>query len=67
MALPGWAWCLAQALGFWPTRSENAQRFPYQSLPGFPVSSVSSHASELVVGSLMGVQVAILAGRAHYY
>nr|WP_319498571.1 purine-nucleoside phosphorylase [uncultured Cohaesibacter sp.] len=58
---------LGSGLGALADEVENAQRFPYQSLPGFPVSSVSSHASELVVGSLMGVQVAILAGRAHYY
>ena len=58
---------LGSGLGALADEVENAVRFPYQNLPGFPVSSVSSHASELVVGSLMGVKVAILAGRAHYY
>ncbi|TLP46014.1 purine-nucleoside phosphorylase [Cohaesibacter sp. CAU 1516] len=58
---------LGSGLGTLADEVENAVRFPYHELPGFPVSSVSSHASELVVGTLMGVKVAILAGRAHFY
>ncbi|SNY91807.1 purine-nucleoside phosphorylase [Cohaesibacter sp. ES.047] len=58
---------LGSGLGALADEVENAHRFAYSELPGFPVSSVSSHASELVVGTLMGVRVAILAGRAHYY
>lgn len=58
---------LGSGLGALADEVENAVRFPYADLPGFPVSSVSSHASELVVGTLMGVKVAILAGRAHFY
>ena len=58
---------LGSGLGALADEVEGAVRIPYSDLPGFPVSSVSSHASELVVGTLMGVKVAILAGRAHYY
>ncbi|WP_373236538.1 purine-nucleoside phosphorylase [Cohaesibacter celericrescens] len=58
---------LGSGLGALADEVENAVRFPYSDLPGFPVSSVSSHASELVIGTLMGVKVAILAGRAHFY
>ena len=58
---------LGSGLGALADEVEDAMRIPYADLPGFPVSSVSSHASELVVGTLMGVKVAILAGRAHYY
>lgn len=58
---------LGSGLGSLADEVENAVRFPYSELPGFPVSSVSSHASELIVGTLMGVRVAILAGRAHFY
>lgn len=36
-------------------------------LPGFPQAGVSGHRAELVIGTLEGVPVAILAGRAHYY
>jgi purine-nucleoside phosphorylase len=39
----------------------------FDELPGFPRAGVSGHRAELVVGVLDGVQVAILAGRAHFY
>ncbi len=42
-------------------------RFPFEDLPGFPVSGVSGHAGAVVVGELEGVRVALLSGRAHYY
>ena len=37
---------------------------PYAELPGFPVPRISGHAGKLVVGTLGGQQVAVLAGRA---
>lgn len=40
---------------------------PYTELPGFPVPKISGHAGKLVVGTLGGQQVAVLAGRAHPY
>ena len=40
---------------------------PYAELPGFPVPRISGHAGKLVVGTLGGQQVAVLAGRAHPY
>ncbi|RCS24825.1 purine-nucleoside phosphorylase [Phyllobacterium salinisoli] len=46
---------------------EDALRFSYADLPGFPVSGVSGHAGELVAGRLSGKPVLILSGRAHYY
>ncbi|MCV6575245.1 MAG: purine-nucleoside phosphorylase [Cohaesibacter sp.] len=58
---------LGSGLGSLADEVQNAVRFAYTDLPGFPVSSVSSHASELIIGTLMGVKVAILAGRAHFY
>ncbi len=42
-------------------------RIPYLALPGFPVSSVSSHRNELIAGWLEGVAVAVLSGREHYF
>lgn len=39
----------------------------YADLPGFPHAGVSGHAPKLVIGSLSGVEVAILGGREHYY
>lgn len=36
-------------------------------LPGFPVSTVSGHAGQLVLGSLNGIDVACYQGRVHLY
>ncbi len=58
---------LGSGLGELADAVEEAVRIPYAELPGFPVSSVSSHRGELVVGVLEGVPVAVLAGRAHFY
>lgn len=42
-------------------------RLPYETIPGFPVPTVSSHAGVLLVGRLAGRVVAVLSGRLHYY
>ncbi|MBT8417148.1 MAG: purine-nucleoside phosphorylase [Silicimonas sp.] len=39
----------------------------YADLPGFPRAHVSGHSPKLAVGTLEGVEVAILGGREHYY
>jgi xanthosine phosphorylase len=39
----------------------------YEELPGFPRPSVSGHAGRAVLGSIGGVSVAVLQGRAHLY
>ena len=39
----------------------------YRDLPGFPRPSVQGHAGRLVLGTLAGVPVACLQGRAHLY
>jgi purine-nucleoside phosphorylase len=40
---------------------------PYEKIPHFPVSTVESHAGELVYGSLSGQRVVVMKGRVHYY
>ena len=40
---------------------------PYSEIPGFPVSTVESHAGTLVLGTLSGVQVVAMRGRNHLY
>jgi inosine/guanosine/xanthosine phosphorylase family protein len=40
---------------------------PYGELPGFPQTSVGSHAGRLVLGHVGPTPVAVLQGRAHYY
>tara|TARA_Y100001970_G_C14248461_1_gene869996 strand:+ start:3950 stop:4768 length:819 start_codon:yes stop_codon:yes gene_type:complete len=41
--------------------------FPYDSLPGWPVSTVEGHAGRLVIGELKGKSVIVMQGRIHYY
>jgi len=40
---------------------------PYSEIPHFESPSVKGHAGRLVIGSIHGVDVAILQGRIHYY
>jgi purine-nucleoside phosphorylase len=42
-------------------------KIPYGRIPGFPLSTVESHAGELILGELAGKKVAALAGRFHLY
>ncbi len=42
-------------------------QIPYGEIPHFPLSTVPSHAGELVLGHLAGRPVAALAGRFHLY
>jgi len=46
---------------------EPVLRVAYQDIPQFPVSTVESHAGELIFGRLGGQRVAALAGRFHLY
>ena len=45
----------------------NKIAIPYASLDGFPGGSVSGHGKDLLLGTMMGKQTAILTGREHYY
>lgn len=58
---------LGSGLGALAEEVEDAARIPYARLAQFPVSTVTSHSSELVAGTLEGVPVIILSGRAHFY
>ncbi|MHB8791291.1 MAG: purine-nucleoside phosphorylase [Desulfobulbaceae bacterium] len=40
---------------------------PYRDIPHFPLSTVTSHAGNLVCGELAGRKVAVLQGRVHCY
>src|SRR5213083_423806 len=42
-------------------------RIPYGEIPGFPLSTVESHAGQLLVGTLAGRRVAAMQGRFHRY
>ncbi len=58
---------LGSGLGDFTARIVDQQAIPYADLPGFPRSTVSGHAGELVLGRVAGVEVAVLSGRAHFY
>ena len=40
---------------------------PYAQIPNFPVSTVTGHAGQLVLGELQGTPVAAMRGRIHFY
>lgn len=40
---------------------------PYSAIPGFPLSTVESHAGKLITGQLSGHPVVAMQGRFHYY
>lgn len=58
---------LGSGLGELADLVQDAVRFDYPDLPGFPVGAVAGHAGVLHVGKLAGVAVAVLQGRAHLY
>lgn len=64
---PATALVLGSGLGGLVDQIEDAVRVAYADLPGFPTSSVSGHACEMVAGRLGDRPVLVLAGRTHYY
>lgn len=58
---------LGSGLGGFIDHLERRVVIPYQDLPGFPISSVHGHASNLVLGTYAGMDIVCLQGRAHYY
>lgn len=58
---------LGSGLGALADNLTDAVRIPYEEIPGFPRSTVASHAGQLAVGKLSGKPVAMLCGRFHYY
>lgn len=61
------AMILGSGLGPLAEQIDNQIVIPYSELPGFPVSTVSGHAGELVIGKLAGAQVFCMKGRGHFY
>jgi purine-nucleoside phosphorylase len=58
---------LGTGLGSFAGSMKGPVTIPYGEIPNFPVTSVETHAGELVVGSLAGRPTALLSGRAHFY
>ena len=64
---PSTALILGSGLGDFADTLRDAVVLPYGELPHWPASAVVGHAGKLVVGSVAGRRVAVLAGRAHAY
>lgn len=58
---------LGTGLGDFASALEVETAIHYRDLPHFPVSTVESHAGELLLGTLAGVPVAVMKGRVHFY
>lgn len=64
---PGIGLVLGTGLGPLADGLQELCRLPYESIPGFPHSTVESHAGALTLGSLAGIPVWTLQGRFHLY
>lgn len=58
---------LGSGLGAIADQIEDAEFYPYNEIPNFPVSTVEGHAGRLVIGTLEGKKVVAMQGRFHYY
>jgi purine-nucleoside phosphorylase len=58
---------LGSGLGALADDVREADRIPYETIPGWHRSTAPGHAGELVVGTLEGKPVAVMKGRLHYY
>ena len=58
---------LGSGLGSFAEQLEHSIKINYEELPGFPKTTVLGHGRHLVLGTINGVQVACLQGRAHSY
>ena len=58
---------LGSGLGAFADELTNRADFPYSEIPGWPAATAVGHAGRLVVGKLCGLDVAVMAGRAHLY
>jgi purine-nucleoside phosphorylase len=58
---------LGSGLGMLADDVSDATIIPYADIPGFAPSTVIGHAGRLVIGSLAGKPVLVMAGRLHFY
>jgi len=65
--VPDVAIILGTGLGALADEMAVETRIPYGEIPGFPLSTVESHAGRLLVGTLAGRRVAAMQGRFHRY
>lgn len=58
---------LGSGLGAFADEITDAESIPYAEIPGWPRPTAVGHAGRLVLGTLAGTPVAVLAGRVHLY
>jgi purine-nucleoside phosphorylase len=58
---------LGSGLGNFATQVESATTIDYGEIPGWPLSTVEGHSGKLVLGTIGGVDVAVMQGRVHAY
>jgi purine-nucleoside phosphorylase len=58
---------LGSGLGELADEVDSRIEIPYDEIPGWPTSTAVGHAGVLVVGTIDGVPVALMRGRAHLY
>lgn len=65
--VPDVAVILGTGLGALADQIDVAAAIPYEAIPGFPVSTVETHAGRLLLGTLAGRPVVAMQGRFHRY
>jgi len=58
---------LGSGLGAFADELENAVSIPFEEIPHFAKATVEGHSGRLVLGKLAGVNLAVQAGRFHFY
>ena len=58
---------LGSGLGAFADELTERTDIPYAEIPGWPHSTAVGHAGKLIIGKLGGLNVAVMAGRAHAY
>ena len=66
-ARPTVALILGSGLGAFADTLEGRVVVPFETIPGFPPSTIVGHAGNLVYGQKSGVELVALQGRVHYY
>jgi purine-nucleoside phosphorylase len=64
---PDAAVVLGTGLGGVAGEMERAKTVPYDSIPGFPLSTVEGHKGSLLAGTIRGRRVLAMEGRFHFY